>query len=360
MLFLNLVLIRISDFLDAFNQFLFFFFIFRIYNVEISIYCSTYFLKLMSNFNITYIIAHGGVSDSIPSEEKQILRKNTLKMAVIEGWKSIIQNKKEDSSSDAVEKCINVMESSNNLNAGIGAVKQSDGIQRMDASIMRGRDLEFGAVASLRGYENPISVAKYIMERGDGHNMYAFDFASKFADQIGIKKIETSHNDSSPIELKSDKEYQKNDTVGCVGLDFNGNISAGTSTGGRYHCLAGRIGDSPIIGAGTYCNKFCGVSLTGFGENITKLSLGKRVVDIVTYEDKHPQIAVQHAIDEYISFFSKKEQNVGIIAIDRKGRYGIGYTGKSMAYGIIIKSQEQGALVKYGILKGETIEEIIN
>ena len=313
----------------------------------------------MTLFTTTHIIAHGGVSDSIPSEDKQLSRKKILKSAVIDGWNLLSGNKKEDVSSDAVEKCVNIMESSGVLNAGIGAVKQSDGNQRMDASIMRGRDLQFGAVASLRGYENPITVAKYIMEKGDGHNMYAFDFASPFAEQIGVKKIDSPQ--IKDIIFKHNIESnQKNDTVGCVALDFNGNLSAGTSTGGRSNCLAGRIGDSPIIGAGTYCNKECGVSLTGHGENIMKLSLGKRVVDLVTFEQLHPQIAVDRALIEYKTQFPMMEQSVGIIAIDKSGRYGIGHTGKSMAFAIVTKQKEKGGTVQYGCLKGEIIEELIN
>lgn len=309
-----------------------------------------------------FIIAHAGVGSSIPTDEKREKMKQVVKNCVLDAWNALKSNSEIDACVDSVEKGITYMENSGSTNSGLGSKIQTDGVKRMDASIMRGRDLQYGAVGSLRGYRNPISLARILMERGDGFNMYAHDFASKYAEEAHLIKI-CDEQDQNPLSKKSDNAEnnedigEKSDTVGCVSRDFEGRLCAGTSTGGRGDCPPGRIGDSCIIGAGNYCNPECAVSLTGWGENIVMMNSASRVVNLVTHNKMHPQQAAEIAVKEYTEQFPEEKITVGIIAIDKKGRYGIAFRGQIMNWAAIVI--EKKPMVIYGNLRGEVISEEI-
>lgn len=279
-------------------------------------------------------------------------------------WSDLIAyfNKKQESIGlDIVERAINILEDSGIVNAGLGSVAQKDGVQRMDASIMRGSDLEYGAVGSLRGFQNPISVAKLILLKDDGHNMYAHDFAARLAEAAGIKKIIKGKNppDAKKMQQHDKPPYDDNEehgTVGavcCIPLNVDsilsdGNsptistLAAGTSTGGFGSCEPGRIGDSCIIGAGTYANSLAAISCTGHGESIVKLGVSKSIADKYKMvqlqgrgnENNHVLIqnAVDGVMDEFSALFPNERDSLGVIALDRNFHLGIGIKGKALVW----------------------------
>ncbi|MHA1301849.1 MAG: isoaspartyl peptidase/L-asparaginase, partial [Candidatus Helarchaeota archaeon] len=228
--------------------------------------------------------------------------------------------KKGKSALDVIEKIINFLESSGQFNAGIGSVKQSDGCQRMDAAIMCS-DLRCGGVLGIPKIKFPISVARKIMENTKHIYLFgntAFEFGKKF------KIPEISKNPSNP----PDKKIYCNscETVGAVALDKNGMIVAGTSTGGLSDALAGRVGDSPIIGAGLYTNEFGGVSCTGIGEDIIRTTLARYAIYLLEKGN-----SAQASADLAIEYFKTKSPSfAGLIILSAEGEYGISHNGRYM------------------------------
>lgn len=162
---------------------------------------------------------------------------------------------------DAVEAVIVYMENNPLFNAGKGAVFTHEGTNELDASIMQGDNLEAGAVAGVRNIKNPIKAARAVMEKSE-HVVLAGSGASKFAEEVGLETVSPSYfyTEKSFQRLQKALAAEKHGTVGCVALDRYGNLCAGTSTGGMTNKKFGRIGDSPIIGAGTYANnQTCGI-----------------------------------------------------------------------------------------------------
>jgi beta-aspartyl-peptidase (threonine type) len=240
-----------------------------------------------------------------------------------------------------------MMESSKNVNAGLGAVLQNDGQQRMDASIMSS-NLKCGSVASLRGFENPISLAKLISEDQSGHIFYAQDFARDIANLHSMKKINTLESEDLSIQKSL------GETVGAVAIDFDRMLAAGTSTGGLPKAQPGRIGDTPIIGAGTYCNKYGAVSNTGHGEWIVRMNCAKRIVDLIQFNQFSPQAACDR-MD--IEFSHMCDKILGQVCIDAKGRWGVGIVGASMRWAGIVKDGDEPAMLYYGCGKGEILQQ---
>ncbi|MHA1783842.1 MAG: isoaspartyl peptidase/L-asparaginase family protein [Candidatus Helarchaeota archaeon] len=261
------------------------------------------------------IILHGGVSSKNLPSTKIAQRKEILNKAVEEGFSLLCENK---SSIDAVEKSINMLEESKLFNSGLGSVMQKDGYQRMDASIMTS-DLEAGAVCSLKHIIHPISVARLIMEKTE-HVFLDGDEAKKIALKHGIKTFK-EHYKINEGDIKG--------TVGAVALDSEDNLCAGTSTGGLSRSLPGRIGDSAVIGAGTCCNSFGGVSLTGIGEDVIKTSLGVRILDRLENSKKKPELILRESIKFHNHQLNKKSL-VGIILITKSGEIASAHNGKMM------------------------------
>lgn len=251
---------------------------------------------------------------------------------------------------EAVEKVINILEDSPLFNAGKGAVFTNNGVNELDASIMDGKTLNAGAVARVKHIKNPVTLARMVMNNSP-HVMLAGDGAEIFARENGLELVEQEYfyTDSRwkslqrAIEkeagnkqsiLYSDKEVDKLGTVGCAALDKNGNLAAGTSTGGMSNKKFGRIGDSPIIGAGTYAkNKTCAVSGTGHGEYFIRLGIAKDISDLMEYKN----LSLQNAAKQVIH---KSLENLGgtggIIAIDKDGNITMPFNTSGMFRGYML------------------------
>ena len=229
------------------------------------------------------------------------------------------------SSLDAVEQTIHILEDSPLFNAGKGAVFTHSGKNELDASIMWGKDLNAGAVAGVGDIKNPISAARKVMEESE-HVLLSGNGASQFAHQQGLEIVDSSYFfsqkrwDYLQKILQREKEMTQSDrhgTVGCVALDKDGNLTAGTSTGGMTNKRFGRIGDSPIIGAGTYANNStCAVSCTGHGEYFIRLGVAKDISSIMEYQNK----SLDEATNQVIEKLNQIGGTGGFIAIDKNGK----------------------------------------
>jgi len=272
------------------------------------------------------IVIHGGAGwfSDMSSEEIRDLKKG-LKMAADKGF-GILEDG--GSSVDAVEAAIIILEDNPLFNAGRGSVYTSEEKQEMDASIMTGRDNEAGAVSSVTNVKNPITLARYVMEQTP-HVMFTSSGAEKLAKDNNIEQVDKSYF-ANPDRLKSLKKAQENKkgTVGVVAIDTNGVITAGTSTGGMTNKAPGRVGDSPIIGAGTWVeNNSCGVSATGHGEYFIRFSVAKEICVKVRYQNK----SIQQASTEVMSKLKEIGADGGVIVMDSKGNYAFAFNTPAMA-----------------------------
>ena len=263
---------------------------------------------------------------------------------------------------DAVEAVINIMEDSPLFNAGKGAVFTHEGTNELDASIMDGRTLNAGAVAAVKHIKNPITLARLVMEKS-WHVMLAGEGAEKFAQEQGMQLVDQEYfkterrwkqlqqiinqdskrDDSLKLERKknppSGKTNDSHGTVGCVALDKFGNIAAGTSTGGMTNKRFGRVGDSPITGAGNYANNnTCGVSGTGDGEYFIRLNVAKDISDLMDYKGMTVKEASQTVIDK----LTKLGGTGGVIALDKDGNIAMPFNTSGMYRGYI---DENGKVV---------------
>ncbi len=273
------------------------------------------FLPLVISFSLfaesPAIVIHGGAgwfSNMSPNEIKDL--KKGLKMAADRGF-NILENG--GSSVDAVEAAIIILEDNPLFNAGRGSVYTSEERQEMDASIMTGKDNEAGAVSSVTNVKNPISLARHVMEETP-HVMFTSRGAEKLARDNNIEQVEQSYF-ANPDRLKSLKKAQENKkgTVGVVAIDKNRVITAGTSTGGMTNKAPGRVGDSPIIGAGTWVeNNSCGVSATGHGEYFIRFSVAKEICVKARYQNK----TIQQASTEVMNQLKEIGADGGVIVMD--------------------------------------------
>ena len=272
------------------------------------------------------IVIHGGAgwfSNMSPDEIKDL--KKGLKMALDKGF-DILENG--GSSVDAVEAAIIILEDNPLFNAGRGSVYTSEERQEMDASIMTGKDNEAGAVSSVTNVKNPISLARHVMEETP-HVMFTSSGAEKLARDNNIEQVEQSYF-ANPDRLKSLKKAQENKkgTVGVVAIDKNRVITAGTSTGGMTNKAPGRVGDSPIIGAGTWVeNNSCGVSATGHGEYFIRFSVAKEICVKARYQNK----SIQQASTEVMNQLKEIGADGGVIVMDSQGNYAFAFNTPAMA-----------------------------
>ena len=288
------------------------------------------FLPLIISFSLfaesPAIVIHGGAgwfSNMSPDEIKDL--KKGLKMAADKGF-DILENG--GSSVDAVEAAIIILEDNPLFNAGRGSVYTSEERQEMDASIMTGKDNEAGAVSSVTNVKNPISLARYVMEETP-HVMFTSIGAEKLARDNNIEQVEQSYF-ANPDRLKSLKKAQENKkgTVGVVAIDKNRVITAGTSTGGMTNKAPGRVGDSPIIGAGTWVeNNSCGVSATGHGEYFIRFSVAKEICVKARYQNK----SIQQASTEVMNQLKEIGADGGVIVMDSQGNYAFAFNTPAMA-----------------------------
>lgn len=234
------------------------------------------------------------------------------------------------SSLDAVEQVIRFLEDDPKFNAGRGAVFTSEGKHELDASIMYGKDLSCGAAAGLVHIKNPISLARLIMEKSP-HVLFAGEGAEQFAESQGVELVDESYffDQKRYDQWKRSVSDTKKGTVGCVALDMDGNITAGTSTGGMTNKMHGRVGDSPIIGAGNYAdNNSCGVSCTGTGELFIRNTVAFNVSALMQYKN----MSLKEAADEMIHKRLKPGDG-GLIAVDKNGNYVFSYNTIGMYRG---------------------------
>ena len=247
---------------------------------------------------------------------------------------------------DAVEKTIVILEDSPLFNAGKGAVFTHEGLVELDASVMDGQTLKAGAIAGVRDIKNPIRVARTVMEKSE-HVMLTGTGASQFAKEQGFEPVENSYFYTEKRYkalqelLKKERETTPNDkhgTVGCVALDTFGNIAAGTSTGGMTNKKYGRIGDTPIIGAGTYANNLTGAfSCTGHGEYYIRLVFSRDVSALMEYK----KLSIQEACRQEIDKLTQLGGTGGVIGIDRKGNIAMEFNTSGMFRGYIKSGGER-------------------
>lgn len=229
---------------------------------------------------------------------------------------------RDGSAIDAVEQAVMVLEDDPVFDAGTGSYANTDGDVEMDAIIADGFTGRFGAVAAIRNLRHPVSVARKVMEETP-HCLLAGEGATRFAHANGFDFI-------SNQLLIGDATHPAHDTVGAVALDIRGRIAVATSTGGTRDKMPGRVGDSPIFGAGAYADATCGVSATGVGEYIMRVLLSKIVADGIT-RGLTPELAAQGGI----AHLAHIGGTGGVIGIDRDGRVGKHFNTVAMPYALI-------------------------
>lgn len=265
------------------------------------------------------IALHGGAGnmDSTKFSANDIKRyEDSLKAALIIGKMALADGQP---ALDVVEMVVRNLEDNPLFNAGKGSVFTNDGRNELDAAIMDGRDLNAGAVAGVGDIRNPISAARVVMEKSP-HVLLVGKGASLYSSQNGVELVDSTYFYTEKrwqILQRTLQKAGKNGTVGCVVLDKNGNLAAATSTGGMNNKRYGRVGDVPIIGAGTYANnKTCAVSATGHGEYYIRYTVAHDISALMEYKG----VSLSEAAHEVVNGkLSNEAGNGGIIAVDKYG-----------------------------------------
>lgn len=319
------------------------------------------------------IVIHGGAGVITPqamTPENEKLYREKLKEALTAGYRILENN---GSSLDAVEAAIKIMEDSPLFNAGKGAVFTAEGSNELDAAIMDGSTLNAGATAGVKRIKNPISLARLVMERSP-HVMMAREGAEAFARQEGmalvspdyfftkkrwdeLQKIKAKEKEEKEKEKAKETKKEKDQavrgksspdtgrevvsekygTVGAVALDRSGNLAAGTSTGGMTNKKFGRIGDAPIIGAGTYANnKTCAVSATGHGEFFIRSVAAYDVSALMEYKC----LDLAKAAETVVNKVKELGGSGGMIAIDNRGNIATPFSSAGMFRGCALAGKE--------------------
>jgi beta-aspartyl-peptidase (threonine type) len=266
------------------------------------------------------LIVHGGAGADPAAEGREELREG-VRAAVLAGWRVLAEGGR---ALDAVERAVNVLEDHPRFNAGRGSVLTASGTVEMDASIMEGDRLECGAVAAVSRVANPVSLARRVLEDGR-HVLLVGEGAHEFARSVCVHECD-------PASLVTERQRRRLEermapmgggTVGAVALDLQGTVAAATSTGGLVGKRPGRVGDSAVIGAGTYADSSLGgVSCTGDGEAIIRVVLGRRALDYVKEADD-PSYAAKVAIDLLLE---EGRGGGGLILVDWRGRTGYAHS----------------------------------
>ncbi len=293
-------------------------------------------------------VIHGGAgaierSKMTPALEREYRAKLTEALEV--GYRILNGG---GSSLDAIEAALRIMEDSPLFNAGKGAVFTSAGTNELDASIMDGRTLGAGAVAGLKHIKNPISLARMVMEKSP-HVMMVGEGAEAFARQQGVgfvpqsyfyterrwkdwQRVKQEEERKQPKKTGQLRDVDRHGTVGAVALDRAGNLAAGTSTGGITNKRFGRVGDSPIIGAGTYANnQTCAVSATGDGEYFIRSAVAHDIAALVGYKG----LSVREAADTVLDKVQQLGGTGGVIVLDREGNFATPFNTAGMYRGHI-------------------------
>ena len=299
------------------------------------------------------LVIHGGAgtigrSDITPEKESEY--RAGLERALTAGYEIL---KRGGSSLDATEAAVRVLENDPHFNAGRGSVFTSAGTNEMDAAVMDGKTLAAGAVAVLKHVKNPISLARLVMEKS-GHVMIDGEGAEAFAKENGVELVDQKYfftqarwEALQKIKAAEKKrtggagkafiitDQDRHGTVGAVALDKNGNLAAATSTGGTTNKRPGRVGDSPVIGAGTYANNAtCAVSATGDGEYFIRASVGHDISALIEYRGMSLKDAAQAVLDKV----AKLGGTGGLIAIDHEGKMALPFNTAGMYRGYVDSS----------------------
>ena len=299
--------------------------------------CSCQSSELKNNIAI---VIHGGAGTILKGNmtpELEAAYKDKLEEAVMMGYEILRAG---GSSQSAVEETIKIMEDSPLFNAGIGAALTNEETASLDASFMEGDNLNAGAIAGSKYIKNPISAAISVMEDSP-HVLLSSNGADEFAIKMGLDTVSNSYfitkrridavRKAKKDEIVSLEDYFINDskygTVGCVAIDKMGNISSGTSTGGTTNKKWGRIGDVPIIGAGTYANNdCCGISTTGWGEHFIRNVVAYDIAAQIIYNDKGIKEASINSLDKVM----KTGGDGGVIGLDNKGNISMEFNTAGM------------------------------
>lgn len=299
----------------------------------------------------TGIAIHGGAGTilrSLMTPEKELLYKNGLRDSLLEGWEVLRNN---GSSLDAVEKAVKILEDNPVFNAGKGSVFTNEGTHSMDASIMDGNNLEAGSVSSVSNIKNPVLLARKILDESDFvllsgkgaeefARLHGLEFESdeyfyneyryqQFQKALKENKYQLDHAENSTEDDSANLTNEKKfGTVGAVALDSSGNLAACTSTGGMTNTKFGRIGDTPIIGAGTYAsNETCAVSCTGDGEFFIRTVAAFNVSALMEMKG----MSLEEACFEVVhSRLKKIGGEGGLIAIDKNGNIVLSFNSEGM------------------------------
>jgi L-asparaginase / beta-aspartyl-peptidase len=298
---------------------------------------------------------HGGTSDRIeipPALEKAVLE--GLEQALKAGYQALQEKGK---SLDAVEAAVRSLENNPLFNAGKGAVFTREGKNELDASIMDGETMKGGAVASVTTIKNPVSAARAVMEKTK-HVILVADGAEKFAAKAGLEIVKPSYfftdrrwkehlDDLKQSEKKTSSQPKRRyslGTTGAVALDSKGNLAAATSTGGLTNKMHGRVGDSPILGAGTLAdNSSCAVSTTGTGEYFIRYSVAHEISSLIRYKG----LNVSQAADEMIQ---NRFKQVGVdgaaIVLDPKGNLSMSFNSERLPRGYVTRDGKIHVLIQ--------------
>ncbi|WP_426749179.1 isoaspartyl peptidase/L-asparaginase family protein [Myxococcus sp. Y35] len=299
------------------------------------------------------LVIHGGagvISRENLSPEREAEVRAALTQSLQAGHAVLAQG---GSALDAVTAAVRILEDSPNFNAGKGAVFTHDGVNELDAAIMEGKTRRAGAVAGLRHVKNPIELARLVMEKSP-HVMMVGEGAEAFAKTQGVALVDPKYFyteerwQSLQRALEKEREQQpssslqpgydpvsgdhKFGTVGAVALDMSGALAAATSTGGMTNKRFGRVGDSPIIGAGTYADPRCAVSATGHGEFFIRYTVARDICARVEYQSLPLQEAAHVVVNDVLV---QAGGEGGVIAMDREGNVAMPFNSSGMYRGYV-------------------------
>jgi beta-aspartyl-peptidase (threonine type) len=326
------------------------------------IFATLLFLALVSNFpsqaqnpSIPVLVIHGGagtIERGMLSDSMEAEIRNALQQALDSGYVLLEAG---GTAIDAVTKTISMLEDCPHFNAGKGAVMTEEGRHELDASLMDGNTLDAGAISGVTNVKNPIKAALAVL-RNSPHVMLAGSGAETFAESQQLELVPNTYFTTPRIRESwelgkarghapdTNSDYTKFGTVGAVAMDTEGNIAAGTSTGGIMNKKHGRIGDSPIIGAGTYAdNATCGVSCTGQGEYFIRIGVAKEISDQMQFGNKSLDEAVQYSLHKRLTGMNALG---GLIAIDRDGNMALEFNTPGMYRGY--KKGNTSKVIIYG------------
>jgi beta-aspartyl-peptidase (threonine type) len=290
------------------------------------------------------IVVHGGAgamskSKMTPELDKQY--RQGLSDALAAGKKILSDG---GTSLDAVEAVIRILEDNPMFNAGKGAVFTHDGKNELDAAIMDGSNLAAGSIAGVTDIKNPITAARYVMTKSQ-HVLLTGVGASQFAKEQGLEIVppEYFYTESRYNDLQEILKREKNGTVGCCALDKHGNLAAGTSTGGMANKKYNRVGDAPIIGAGTYANNnTCAVSATGHGEFFIRWTVAHDISALMEYKGLSLKDASELVVNDKLV---KAGGSGGVICVDKYGNVSMPFNSEGMFRAFAIANGNEGVYI---------------